>query len=87
MIKFIHKVKEIFKNIDKKDLKIMRNGLKFCFLILLVSVAILVTYLFFMHSVFVYEFGILVFQLSLYFAIDFVVAGVVVDTIQKQIFQ
>lgn len=83
---FIHKIIDIFKGIDKKDLKIMRNGLKFCFLILLVSIAILVTYLFFVNTIFVYEIGILIFQLSLYLAIDFVVAGIVVDTIQKQIF-
>ena len=83
---FIHRIKDIFLNIDKKDLKIMRNGLKFCFLVLLVSIAILITYLFFMNSVFIYEIGILVFQLSLYFAIDFIVAGIVVDTIQKQLF-
>jgi len=85
MINFIHKIKNIFDNIDKKDLKIMRNGLKFCFLILLISIVILVTYLFFMNSIFIYEIGILIFQLSLYFAIDFIVAGIVVDTIQKQI--
>lgn len=83
---FIHKIKDIFKNIDKKDLKIMRNGLKFCFFILLVSIAILVTYLFFIHSILIYEIGLLIFQLSLYLAIDFVVAGIVVDTIQKQLF-
>ena len=85
MIKFIHKIKELFYNIDKKDLKIMCNGLKFCFLILLTSIAILVTYLFFSNNIFIYEIGILIFQLSLYFAIDFIVAGIVVDTIQKQI--
>ena len=83
---FIHKINDIFKNIDKKDLKIMRNGLKFCFLILLVSIAILVTYLLFIHSIFIYEIGLLIFQLSLYLAIDFIVAGIVVDTIQKQLF-
>ena len=82
---FIHKIKEVFDNIDKKDLKIMRNGLKFCFLILLISVTMLITYLFFINNIFVYEIGILVFQLSLYFAIDFIVAGIVIDTIQKQI--
>ena len=85
MINFIHNIKETFKSLDKKDLKIMRNGLKFCFIILLLAIAILVTYLFFMNSIFVYEIGILVFKLSLYLAIDFVVAGVVVDSIQKQL--
>lgn len=85
MIEFINKIKEIFNNLDKKDLKIMKKGLIFCSLILLISMAILVTYLFFMKNIFIYEIGILFFQLSLYFAIDFIVAGIVVDTIQKQI--
>ena len=85
MISFIKKIKSLFENIDKKDLKIMINGLKLCFLILLVSMLILITYLFFINNVFVYQIGILVFQLSLYFAIDCIVAGLVVDTIQKQI--
>ena len=81
----IEKIKQTFKDLDKKDLKIMKNGLKFCFFILMVSISILVTYLFFIHNVFVYQIGILVFQLSLYFAIDFIVVGLIVDSIQKQL--
>lgn len=85
MIKIIEKLKALFKDIDKKDLKIMRNGLKFCFFILIISISILFTYLFFINDFFVYQVGIMMFQLSLYFGIDFIVAGLVVDTIQKQI--
>ena len=85
MINIIEKFKTLFKNIDKKDLKIMCNGLKFCFFVLLFSILILCTYLFVKNDFFIYQIGIMVFQLSLYFAIDFVVAGLVVDTIQKQI--
>ena len=85
MIHLIDKLKNMFYNIDKKDITIMKNGLKFCFLILVISIIILLTYLFFVKNIFIYQIGILVFQLSLYFAIDFIVAGIVVDTIQKQI--
>ena len=85
MSNFIHKIQDIFKNLDKTDLNIMRKGLKFCFIILLISIAILITYLFFINNFLVYEIGILVFKLSLYLAIDFIVAGIVVDTIQKQL--
>ena len=85
MIKVIEKLTTMFKNVDKKDLKIMRNGLKFCFIILSISILILCTYLFANNSIFIYQIGMMVFQLSLYFAIDFIVAGLVVDTIQKQI--
>ncbi len=82
---FIDKVKDLFKNLDKKIIKIMRNGLKFSFAILLASMAILLTYLFFVHNNLVYQIGILVFQISLYIGIDFVVSGIAVDTIKKQL--
>ena len=85
MVGLIDKLKNMFNEIDKKNKKIMKNGLKFCFLILIISIIILITYLFLIKSIFVYQIGILVFQLSLYFAIDFIVASLVVDTIQKQI--
>ena len=82
---FLNKIIILFNELDKKGLKIMRNGLKACFIILLTSIFILFTYLFLNDDVFVYQFGIMLFQLSLYFAIDFIVAGIVVDTIKKQI--
>ena len=82
---FLNKIIILFNELDKKGLKIMRNGLKACFIILLKSIFILFTYLFLNDDVFVYQFGIMLFQLSLYFAIDFIVAGIVVDTIKKQI--
>ena len=85
MIHIINKLKDTFENIDKKNLNIMKKGLKFCFGILILSISILLTYLIFVKHIFVYQLGLLVFELSLYFAIDFIVAGVVVDTIRKQI--
>ena len=86
MIKnFFDMIKKTFNDLDKKCLKIIKTGLKFCFLILLCSMAILVTYLFFLHNNFVYQIGLLVFQLSLYFAIDFIVSGIAIDSIKKQI--
>lgn len=77
-------IKNTFKNLDKKTISIMQKGFKFCFLVLLFSSVILATYLFFIHNYLVYEIGLLVFQLALYFAIDFVISGIAVDTIKKQ---
>ncbi len=79
------KIKCIFGNLDKKVLKIMKNGLKFSFLVLLFSMAILITYLFFVHNNLIYQIGLLVFQLALYFAFDFVISGIAVDSIKKQL--
>ena len=74
-----------FKNLDKKIIKIMISGLKFCFLITLISITILLIYIFISKYFLLYQIGLLVFQLSLYFSIDFIVAAFVIDTIKKQI--
>lgn len=81
----IEKLKDTFKNLDKKIIKILKNGLRFCFLILLLSIAILITYLFFIDNTLIYQIGLLVFQISLYFAIDFIVSALAIDSIQKQL--
>lgn len=82
---FFKKIKELFENLDKKTLKIMKNGLKFSFLVLLISMAILITYLFFVHNNIIYQIGLLVFQISLYIGVDFIVSGIAVDSIKKQL--
>lgn len=82
---FFEKIVSSFKNLDTKVLKIMNCGLRFCFLILLASVTLLFTYLFFVHSIFIYQIGLLVFQLALYFAVYFIISALAVDTICKQI--
>lgn len=80
------KIKNIFKCLDEKIIKIMKNGLKFSFSILIISTIILITYLFFVHNNLIYQIGILVFQISIYIGIDFIVSGIAVDSIKKQIF-
>ena len=82
---FIKKIKKLIKNLDKKTLKIIKNGLFFCGSILLISIATLITYLFFVHNYFVYNIGILTFRISLYFAVYFIISGITVDSIKKQL--
>ncbi len=79
------KIKNNFKKLDKKIIKIMQNGLKFCFILLMLSISVLTTYLFFIHNTLIYQIGILIFELSLYLSADFIVSGIAVDTIRKQI--
>ncbi len=78
------KIFENFKNLDKLTYKIMNNGLKFCFIVCILSVLILFTYSFAFSSPFMYYIGINLFKVSLVFAIEFVVCGFVVDGIKKQ---
>ena len=81
----IKKIKDIFNNLDKKVIKILKYGLKFCFLIAIISIIILATYLFFVHNIIIYEIGILVFQISLYYSVYCIVSAITVDSIQKQL--
>ena len=81
----LKKVLDNFKNLDKLTFKIMNYGLKFCFIICILSVFILLTYSFTISSPFVYYIGINLFKLSLIFGIEFIVCGFVVDGIKKQL--
>ena len=79
------KIKNIFNNLDKTDLKIMKTGLRVSFGILLVATILLCIYLLFVHNIFLYNLGLSVFRLSTYIAVEFIVCGVVADLIMKQV--
>ena len=86
MIKQIfNQLVDAFKKIDKKILKILNYGLKFCFGILIISTVILVTYLFFVHNNLLFQIGLLTFQLGICFMSEFFVSAIAIDTISKQI--
>ena len=85
MIKHIlNQLLDTLKNLDKKTLKILKYGLKFCFAILIISTVILVTYLFFIHSDFVFQIGLITFQIGICFIAEFFASAITVDTIAKQ---
>ena len=79
------KIFDCYKNFEKITYKILNNGLKFCFIICLISVSILLTYSLSIHIPFIYYIGINLFKLSLIFAIEFVICGFVADGIKKQL--
>ena len=76
-------LKTLFYNLDKTDLKIMKIGIKICFIILLVSAFILSLYIY-SHNFFLYNFGITILKLSTYFSIEFIICGIVADKIKKE---
>ena len=76
-------LKNLLTNLDKTDLKIMRLGLKICFGILFFSVLVLTYYLKATHNFFLYELGLTIFKVSTYIAVEFVICGIIVDTIKK----
>lgn len=81
----IDKLKNTFENFDKKIVNILKYGFRFCLLVALLSSTILITYLFFIHSIFLYRIGLAVFQLSLCFVAEFIASAITVDTIAKQL--
>ncbi len=83
-IQMLNKIRDTLKNLDKKNIKILNYGLKFCFAILVLSALILVTYLFFIHSDFIFQIGLLTFQTGLCFIAEFFASAIAIDTISKQ---
>ena len=77
--------KKTFDNFDKTGLKIMKIGIKICFVILLFSIFLLSVYMC-SHNLFLYNLGISILKLSTYFIVEFIVCGVVADRIKKQIY-
>lgn len=78
-------IQNLFKHLDKLDLKIMKIGLKICLLIAIFSVLLLLVYLIHIHTPFLYNLGISIFRLSTYFAIEFIICGTIADAIKKQL--
>lgn len=86
MIKqMIEILKNTVTNFDEKILRILKIGFRLCFGIAIVSVIVLIIYLFFVHSIFLYQIGLMIFQISLCFTAEFIVSAIAVDTISKQL--
>lgn len=74
----------LFSNLDSQSLKIMKYGVKICFLFIIVATLLLCNNLFFLHSIFFYSLGLFILKVSLYFIIEFIICGFVVDKIKKE---
>ena len=75
------KIKDLFKNVNKKILTIMKSGLQFSFMICIIATLILCTYLFFYPDLFLYSLGISSFRLGIILGIEFIICGLSVDAI------
>lgn len=71
------------KNLDKNTFKIMRYGLLFSGFIALISIAVLLTYIFLGFNFF-YHLGLALMKSSFTFTVEFVICGIVVDFIRKR---
>ena len=73
-----------FKNLDKLVKKIMKIGLKFCSILGMIALIILVTYNLSFTIPIVFTIGLILFKLSLIFGVEFIICGFAVDRIKKQ---
>lgn len=81
----INNILDNFKNLDKLAKKIMKNGLKFCFILGIISLIILVTYNLSFTIPLLYSIGFVLFKLSLILGVEFVICGFAADKIKKQL--
>ena len=76
---------DVFKKLENNIKKIMIYGFKFSFSIAILSAIILLTYELYSISIIFYYSGIILFKTSLMFAVEFIICGLIVDSIKKQI--
>ena len=74
-----------FKNLDRLVKKIMKQGLKFCSILGVISLIILVTYNLSFTIPILYTIGFILFKLSLIFGVEFIICGFAADKIKKQL--
>lgn len=79
----IKQIIDKFNSLEEKIKTIMRYGFKFSFAVCILSILILLTYQFYSYPD-LYYIGLSVFRLSLFFAIEFIICGLAMDTIKKQ---
>lgn len=72
-----------FKSLEKLTYKIMKNGLKFCFILCIIATLLLSIY-HTTYSLSTYYIGLALLKLSFYFIMEFIICGFVVDNIKKQ---
>lgn len=81
----INKIISYFKNLDKLTYKIMHYGLVSCFWLSFFSSLLLFTYNITNTSPNVFHIGLSLFKLSCTFSVEFIVCGLVADSIKKQL--
>lgn len=79
----IKQIIDKFNSLEEKIKAIMKYGFKFSFAVCVLSILILLTYHFYSNPD-LYYIGLSVFKLSLFFVVEFIVCGLAIDTIKKQ---
>lgn len=72
------------KNMDSSISKVCNNGLKFCFVLSLLSTLILSAYIS-VHNPNLFYFGISILKNSLFFMVFFIICAIAIDTIKNDL--
>lgn len=79
------KIFNMYKEFEKITIKILNNGLKFCFVLSFFSSIVLLYYILIFQTPILFYIGINIFRLSLIFAAEFIICSFVADGIKKQL--
>ena len=80
-----NKIKNSLKIFDNSAKHIMKNGLRFCSVLGIIALLILITYNLSFTNPIVFSIGFILFKLSLTFGVEFIICGFVVDKIKAGI--
>ena len=80
-----NKIIDIINSLDSKTKVIIKSGFKFCTFLCVISLVLLVTYIFWFSTPLVFNVGIMIFQMSLLFSVEFLICGIVVDSLKKRL--
>lgn len=81
----VNKIINNFNDLDKLVKRIMKIGLKFCAILGIISLIILITYNLSFTIPILFTIGFILFKLSLIFGVEFIICGFAVDGIKKQL--
>lgn len=81
----IDKMKHTFQKLETQTKTIMKNGIQFCFFLCIISLIVLLTYDFIVENPLLFDIGILLFKMSSFFSIEFLICGIVVDSLKKNL--
>lgn len=77
----MEKLKKMFLDLNKLDLKIMKNGLLFSLAVAILGSLLLFINIISLHTTILFGVGLAIIKLSFYFAVEFIVCGFIVDKI------
>lgn len=81
----INNILNAFKSLDKLTTKIIKLGLKFCLMLGIISLLILITYNLSFTIPLLFNIGFILLRLSLIFGVEFIICGFAADKIKKQL--